>query len=534
MKFKNLSKILVVFIFIVSLGACNSDDNGITVTLYNGDDVVQEFKDIEEGTVINLVELFEDDMLFIGYEDDGTYFYNEYIVTSDISLYASFEVVSEVFEYTVSILSDHIHITGYLGNATYLKIPQKINNKVVTFIEPFAFEESNLIEVIIPVDAKILNNAFLNSTELVKVSFHGNYILTEELTVTNLKYDEIMDEYSDTCVIISENIEEGKWIFSEGCPIKEVINVNPVVIIGDDEYFSYNVVVDINYYQLSVYYSYFPDAFKGATALTSIVIPKADTMFQPAAFTGCYNISEITVAEGNTTYTIVDGVLYKTGITSLIYYPPSKAGTSFIMPDSVTQIYNPAFIDNMYLETLTINANYTGDFEIIGLDNLKEIIVDSDNQLFQTVDGVLFSANTLVKYPAAKSGSSYTIPNGITVVGTYAFSNNKYIETIELGSSLTDIYDEVFYLTEKLKVLDIPSNVLHIGGYILHSSSIEVIIINRSFVVDGIGTSLIASLGGDENVQIYFPDDSLSDYLTMFYWGFYATQISPLSEYVPE
>ena len=220
MSLGNIGKVLLLFIFVIALSSCNNDNEEIitkyTVSLYNGEELIEVIENIEENTLIELPVLEEDGMLFVGYEVENLIYYDEYMVISDISIYASFEVVTDVFEYIEFENEPTIGINGYNGSATHLKIPQMINGKVVSAIKSYAFEESNLIEVIIPVDAYVNSWAFINSVQLKKVSFYGRYLIVYERVIGNLEYDEIIAENSDTCIIIEGSIEGESWVFSDG------------------------------------------------------------------------------------------------------------------------------------------------------------------------------------------------------------------------------------------------------------------------------------------------------------------------------
>ena len=551
-----IGKVLLLFIFVISLSACNyyedidndkdkdkDRDNDVeelitlyTISLYNGEEVIKVFENIEANTLIELPVLEEDGMLFVGYEIEDSIYYDEYTVTSDISLYACFEVVTEVFEYQESEDESTLGITGYTGNATHLKIPQTINGKVVSGIFTYAFEESNLVEVIIPVDAYVNAFAFKNSTELTEVSFYGNYLLTESHIWSQPYYDEIIADNPDTCIITEGSIEEGFWTFSDGCPIKEVISKNPPIIVEGIEYHSYNVIVDKNYSSLNWQSSFGSFAFSGATSLVTVQVPRLDAWFLPSTFEGCISLEEIIVDEESESFTVLDGVLYNKDLTKLLYYPPSKEGISYTLLDSLSSINPEAFADNMFLETIIISEYYTEDFNILGLNNLKEIIVNENNEYYYAIDGILFKENELVKYPAAKSGDSYTLPAGILSIGPNAFTFNKYLETIGLGSELTKICPQAFYGAEMLSELNIPSSVIYIGTCIVVNSNINTIIINRSFLIDGSITSIYVGFGpvDTEIFKVYVPDDSIDEYLAHMFWSNYDEVIYSLSEYNSE
>jgi formylglycine-generating enzyme required for sulfatase activity len=93
--------------------------------------------------------------------------------------------------------------------------------------------------------------------------------------------------------------------------------------------------------------------------------------------------------------------------------------TSVTIPSSVTSIVSSAFS---------------------GCSGLTSIVVDAANPEFSSVDGVLFNKSTslLIMCPAAVSGA-YAIPNGVTSIGSAAFSACLGLTGVTIPSSVTII-----------------------------------------------------------------------------------------------
>ncbi|MDO4544060.1 MAG: leucine-rich repeat protein [Clostridia bacterium] len=91
----------------------------------------------------------------------------------------------------------------------------------------------------------------------------------------------------------------------------------------------------------------------GCDKLTTIEIPKEMDTSMGSGLGRAKNLTSITVAEGNSKYVSVDGVL----ITSdgyLVQYPQNKEGTSYVVPDGVTKIGSRAFNYCDKLEEITL------------------------------------------------------------------------------------------------------------------------------------------------------------------------------------
>lgn len=119
--------------------------------------------------------------------------------------------------------------------------------------------------------------------------------------------------------------------------------------------------------------------------------------------------------------------------------------------------YSIIGVEDTTVTSVTIPTEYNG--KIIFADgkcfndcpNLTEILVEEDNELYSSVDGVLFSGGTfLVRYPAGKSGE-YVVPDGTKVIGNYAFSNCESLTSVTLPETVSDVQDYAFQNCRKLE-----------------------------------------------------------------------------------
>ena len=78
--------------------------------------------------------------------------------------------------------------------------------------------------------------------------------------------------------------------------------------------------------------------------VTEVTIGKDVSEINAGAFAQLAACTGFTVADGNTHFTAVDGVLYNGNMSKLYYYPIAKEGTAFEIPGSVTMVgYNAIF-----------------------------------------------------------------------------------------------------------------------------------------------------------------------------------------------
>jgi hypothetical protein len=97
--------------------------------------------------------------------------------------------------------------------------------------------------------------------------------------------------------------------------------------------------------------------------------------------------------------------------------------------------------------------------------SLEDIMVDKLNLSFLSENGVLFSKrqHAIIRYPPAKSGSTYTIPDSVSVIAECAFSHATNLTAVTIGNSVTDIGNAAFQLCYGLTNVTIPKSVSRIG-----------------------------------------------------------------------
>ena len=125
-------------------------------------------------------------------------------------------------------------------------------------------------------------------------------------------------------------------------------------------------------------------AFDGCSSLMSIDIPDSVTKIGKRAFKGCSSLESVNVAKNNSVYKSVDGILYNNKLTSIIHFPLKHSNTSFVIPDSVTEIGEWAFFGCRKLKSIDIPNSVTkiGESAFDGCEYIKSIIIrckDIDN-----------------------------------------------------------------------------------------------------------------------------------------------------------
>lgn len=284
-------------------------------------------------------------------------------------------------------------------------------------------------------------------------------------------------------------------------------------------------------------------AFNSCSSLTTITIPKNVEYIGKQAFWGSA-LTNVTI-EGNSLTEIDD-----------LAFAFCESLKTINIPSSIETIGKQAFqhcgvLKTTGLETGTNNLKSIGEeafsstsiksVEIpatctdLSIDafkrcsKLQSINVDEENPNYSSEDGILYDKNkeTLYVYPAAKTGSSYTTPDGLKTIGAYAFEENQRlrdvtindgvetiersafqgagVETVIMPDSVTSIGEFAFYNSKSLSEITLSKNLKEIPGYIFYNCpSLSEVEIPAS--VKKIGISILSGCESLEKVTIKSPE----------------------------
>ena len=184
-------------------------------------------------------------------------------------------------------------------------------------------------------------------------------------------------------------------------------------------------------------------AFDGCSNLQSIVIPRKVKSIEPSVFNGCKSLKTVNV-KGNLT-TIGDNAF--NGCSSL---------TGISIPASVVTIGNFAFYKCDSIPNVSIPASVTtiGQAAFSSCSSLSSIMVESLNQNYESIDGVLFKnhSSRLVQFPAGREVEDYFIPDETQSIESYSFVSCK-IKMIVIPKSVATIGDYAFSQCPRLQTV---------------------------------------------------------------------------------
>lgn len=146
---------------------------------------------------------------------------------------------------------------------------------------------------------------------------------------------------------------------------------------------------------------------------------------------------------------------------------------STVIPDTVVKdgktykvvrIGKNAFSGNNNIPSVTL-GKYVSSVDVTAFRkcaNFKEFKVSDDNVYYSTDNGALYDKSKmyLYIYPQAIEATSFTVPETVKTIVTYAFAYAENLEDIYVGTNVTSIGENTFYQCSGLESITLP----FIGG----------------------------------------------------------------------
>ncbi len=208
-------------------------------------------------------------------------------------------------------------------------------------------------------------------------------------------------------------------------------------------------------------------AFSGCGILESAILPGGITSIGASAFKGCTKLKEVRISDSVESI----GESAFEGCTSL---------TELAIPNGVKDIGASAFKNCIYLKEISVGTSV----ESIGNDafyecNTLDIARIGDIAAWCRISFASPTANPL-KYTSKMylNGEHVTkliIPDGVTVIGRYAFYNCSTVTSLEIPASVTSVGEDAFYFCP-IRVATAPPSALsaiprgYLESLIIHGS----------------------------------------------------------------
>jgi len=192
--------------------------------------------------------------------------------------------------------------------------------------------------------------------------------------------------------------------------------------------------------------------------------------------------------QSNERESILESIILPNSITSIssesFYYCDKLK--SIIIPPLVRTIDNEAFMNCFSMSSATIPASVISIGEKAFAKNSCFITVDADNMNYCSAEGVLFNKNKtrLLHAPTSLTGN-YIVPQAVTLVGDFAFSNCSLITSLTFPDNLETLAISSLSDCKGLTSFTIPGAVKFIGHYIFQGSDkITSLNVNGSIPLD--------------------------------------------------
>ena len=260
------------------------------------------------------------------------------------------------------------------------------------------------------------------------------------------------------------------------------------------------------------------------------------------------------------------------GISWKAFYNCKKL-TKVRIPKTIDHI-----VDHYLTDYVTSEAFPSFMNPFSGCSDLESIEVDEDNPVFKSVNGVLFSKDgtRFYGYPAGLRAESYSVPEGVTWIGSDAFGFNEYLvsvelpetvntlfaafrnctklekvnlpaglsyihegtfwecsnlKSIEIPSEVKEVGHQVFWNCSSLKTIDFPENITRIGGFVFYGCNLDALVIRGVLEKQSLDGFLFDEL--NKSAKIYVPSTELERYKSKFDRTFlpledYNTGVSPI------
>lgn len=301
---------------------------------------------------------------------------------------------------------------------------------------------------------------------------------------------------------IPENtIRIGKSAFRDCINLKSLNIKNGLIKIGDRAFENCSQLENVKLpMELTEIYA---SVFNGCKMIKGIELPSMLTVLGENAFGDCVSLEEVKLPE---TIIKIDDLVFS-GCTNL---------KKIELPEGLKKIGKAAFKNCESLTTVDIPASviYLSTDLFRGCNGLKSIVVNPRNRYYKSEpnkrdgnDHVLFNKNksVIIAYPAASREVQYDIPDSVTTISDWTFSECNKLNRISIPDSVNEIGEGAFCNCKLLDELVVPDTVDKIDDCAFRGcESLERILVPSSVVELGWGLFDDCS----ENLVVYCDEGS--------------------------
>ncbi len=370
-----------------------------------------------------------------------------------------FAITPPDIEYRYDSYLGGLEIIGAKSFVTDLVVPDEIDGYPVKSIAYNAFtNNTNIKSVVLPDNLEYVSADAFTGTGFYNdksnwskgILYIGNYLLCADKNISG-----------------DVNIDAGTKMICEyafyGCSKITTINMPQSVERIMSGVFSNctklkNIVFPDGITEL------YSELFYNCTSLESITLPKNIIEFSPYVFYGCSAIKNVYIADGNDNYCSIDGVVYDSNKSEIIYYPSGRNGTA-VVNSGVTRIASNAFMfSNIEKISIPVSLTYIAEGAFQCSYSLCEVIYAGTEEQWNEMHIGQYGNDAI--FDSKIVGNGFVIEavpiqiynNGdgtATVVHCAGYVKEITIPATYDGVPVTSIYDWAFencYMLEKINV----------------------------------------------------------------------------------
>lgn len=200
-------------------------------------------------------------------------------------------------------------------------------------------------------------------------------------------------------------------------------------------------------------------AFSGCRNLKRVQLPASLGMITPGAkgmpvngmpFSGCLQLEEITVAEGNPRLSVVDGALLDLDEKRLIHYPAARREVRVQVPAQVQVIGMDAFRDNPYVEEIVLPQGLTS----IGYSAFANCTALCSIRLPATLHELGTGA-----FQGCTALESISVPEGCPKISSNTFAGCTALHSVTLPVSVWGLEMAAFEGCTELEEIILPEGI---------------------------------------------------------------------------
>lgn len=420
---------------------------------------------------------------------DGWYYdihctepYNWYedVFVGDLTLYANWANEDDGVPYTYVTLEDGtIEIRSYTGKRKYITIPEMIENKKVTSIGAFAFQnQSRIRQITLPSGLKhIGQNAFSGCYNLLSITLPKSVETIEAGAFQNAV------RLSNVYIPIDSNLSSiGNFAFAHS-GLRTIDLPQSLNEISGSVFYGTTSMVNINVSRDNAKYVSDNGILFNKT--------KSKLIVYPAGRTSDYSVP--TVTETIDAYAFAFAKFAKVNLNCVKSIGIGAFAYSSLetvkLPSTLFSLGASVFAYNVNLSFVDLGSNISiiPEQAFIGDSALKSItipsqVTDIDEQAFAKtgIKNVIFEPDSALRVIGYRSFyqspiQSIEMPNSLMMIGNEAFSKCFMLSSVTFKekSALRYIGDSAFKRTFSLESISLPSELRAIGSFAFCDSAIS-------------------------------------------------------------